>query len=249
MGIWQLTCKESEQIVRSMAAADAKTNQGVSALVHLYRGEIARADAWRARLDNSTNWALTTTAAVLSFGLGSAAAPHAVILIGMYLVLNFLLIETRRYRTWDVYLRRVRLLENSVFVPLLRGEPIDPPAMHELAQMLAVPRVLIPFWIALGQRIKRAYGPVLGVLLAAWVVKLMLHHTEIRSFGDFVDRAHIGFVHGTVVLAVVAATYLSVLGIIVSSFWVTPPTTELLATPRRRRRTLREALERGLART
>ncbi|CAN5330834.1 hypothetical protein BH18GEM1_BH18GEM1_19450 [soil metagenome] len=29
----------------------------ITAMVHFYRGELARADAWRARLDPTTNWA------------------------------------------------------------------------------------------------------------------------------------------------------------------------------------------------
>ena len=212
-----------------------------AALVHLYRGEVARGDAWRARLDNTTNWALTTTAAVVSFGLGSPNAPHAVLLVGIYLVLNFLLIESGRYRKWDVYLRRVRLLEVGLFVPLLREEPLDAGSLRELSQMLDAPRIEVPFWLALAQRIRRAYGAVLGVLLVAWLVKLTVRHQQLRGLADFVERAHVGFVPGTVVLAVIAALYLG-LGLVTAlSFWTRPPATELR--PRRRRRSLREAFE------
>ena len=39
----------------------------ISAIVHLYRGEMSRATAWRIRLDTTTNWAVLTTAGLLAF--------------------------------------------------------------------------------------------------------------------------------------------------------------------------------------
>ena len=78
---------------RSMGMAgdtSLDTQKMAANLAHLYRGEMARADAWRARLDTTTNWALTTTAAVVTLGLGSPEITHAVFLVGMYLVINFL---------------------------------------------------------------------------------------------------------------------------------------------------------------
>ena len=42
----------------------------ISAIVHLYRGELHRANAWRMRLDNTTNWAVLTTAGLLTFSFG-----------------------------------------------------------------------------------------------------------------------------------------------------------------------------------
>ena len=42
----------------------------ITAVVHLYRGELHRANAWRLRLDNTTNWAVLTTAGLLTFSFG-----------------------------------------------------------------------------------------------------------------------------------------------------------------------------------
>jgi uncharacterized membrane protein len=39
----------------------------ITALTHFYRGERGRADAWRVRLDPTTNWAVVTTGGMLSF--------------------------------------------------------------------------------------------------------------------------------------------------------------------------------------
>lgn len=229
-----------------MPEAERDPGALANVLAHLYRGEMARADAWRARLDNTTNWALTATVAVVSIGLGSAGASHAVFLAGMFLVMNFLLIETRRYRSWDVYLRRVRILETGLYAPLLRAEPADVEQLRELCSLLEVPRIQIPFWVALGQRARRAYGPVLLVLLVAWGVKLSVHHEQLRSASDFVYRAHVGFVPGGAVLAGVFVFYGALGALMVSSMLAGPPQTELLAA-RRRRRPLREALQRPRA--
>lgn len=222
---------------------DAGTKQEwaslVGALAHLYRGEVARAEGWRARLDTTTNWALTTAAAVISFGLGTTASPHAVILIGMYMVLNFLLIEARRYRSWDVYLRRVRLLESSLFAPMLRGEPVEVHRLRELAAAMEAPRIQVSFSTALAQRLKRAYGPVFGVLLAAWAVKLML----LGPNEGILARMRVGRVPGALVAAVVCLTYLALLALVGLSVAVRPPSTELRPA-RRKQRPLREVFMR-----
>lgn len=215
-----------------------------SGLVHLYRAEVSRGDAWRARLDNTTNWALTSTAAVVSFGLGSPGASHAVLLAGIYLVLTFLLIETGRYQKWDVYLRRVRLLEIGLYAPLLRDEPLDGQKLRELARMLDAPRIEVPFWMALAQRVKRAYGAVFAVLLAAWIVKLTVRARELASFGEFVDRARVGFLPGPAVFALVFVLYAALGALTAASFWARPIATELRP-PRRRARPLSEAFERA----
>lgn len=221
-----------------------ETAQMVTALVHLYRGEVTRADVWRSRMDTTTNWALTTTAAVITFGLGSATASHGVLLIGMFMVLNFLLIETRRYRSWDLYLRRVRLLELSLFTPLLRDDRPDLISLRELATMLEAPRINLPFWTALSQRVKRAYGALFGVLLAAWVLKITIEMRGAQSFGELVDRMHVSIIPGWIVLLCVLVFYLALVTLVTWGLAARPPQTELLVAPKRRGRPLRAAFVR-----
>jgi uncharacterized membrane protein len=232
--------------IRGMAGDRLSAAEQASNLAHLYRGEMARADAWRARLDTTTNWALTTTAACVSFGLGSTGANHAVFLVGIYLVINFLVIESRRYRTWDAFMRRIRLLELGLYTPLLRNEPIEPQRLRELASLLEGPRVLISFWEAIGQRAKRAYAAYLGVLLVAWVVKLLFGIHPGMGIGSVIAKMHVGIIPGTFVLALVLVTYLGLALMMIRNLLAGPPATELLAGPRRR--SLREAFERPGAR-
>src|SRR6187549_2996097 len=49
------------------------------AMVHFYRGEVQRSNVWRTRLDTTTNWAVLTAGATLSFSFSASTNPHFVI--------------------------------------------------------------------------------------------------------------------------------------------------------------------------
>ncbi|HVS17730.1 MAG TPA: DUF2270 domain-containing protein, partial [Planctomycetota bacterium] len=74
----------------------------ISAIVHLYRGEVYRATVQRTRLDMTTNWAVLTTAGLLAFSFRQDSNPHWALLIGMLVVTLFLSFEARRYQMFDV---------------------------------------------------------------------------------------------------------------------------------------------------
>ena len=96
----------------------------IGALAHLYRGEVYRSTVWRTRLDSSTNWAVVTTGIALSATYSSAqASPLPMVLVGL-LVSVFLLFEARRYRYFNVWRARARLLETDFYAPLIRGEGV-----------------------------------------------------------------------------------------------------------------------------
>ena len=96
----------------------------IGALAHLYRGEVYRSTVWRTRLDSSTNWAVVTTGIALSATYSSAeASPLPMVLVGL-LVSVFLLFESRRYRYFNVWRARARLLETDFYAPMIRGEGV-----------------------------------------------------------------------------------------------------------------------------
>ncbi|MBU1877465.1 MAG: DUF2270 domain-containing protein, partial [Chloroflexi bacterium] len=51
-----------------------------TAMVHLFRAEVQRANVWRQRLDTTTNWAVITTGAAISIAF-SSATHHGVIIL------------------------------------------------------------------------------------------------------------------------------------------------------------------------
>src|SRR2546423_6262166 len=101
---------------RKMSPAEFNT-----AMVHFYRGEIQRSNTWRNRLDTTTNWAVITAGATLSFAFSSAGNPHFVIPINSILVAFFLFMEARRYRYYEIWSSRVPVIEPGFFAPLLTG--------------------------------------------------------------------------------------------------------------------------------
>lgn len=218
-----------------------------SAMAQLYRGELSRSDRWRTRLDTTTNWALTTTAAVISFGFASPSSPHVTFLVGIWMVISFLMVEARRYRYYDLWNRRVRLLEDGYWAPMLRHEPVDPDALRELAAELSRPQIHLSLLSAISTRLNRTYGPILIVLLLSWFVKVYSHPQAAVSFHEFVGRAHVGPVPGSVIMGAVAMLSLLAAYLFISSYFVRAPLGELRPRHRTRRYTLWESFYRPYA--
>ncbi len=149
---------------RSGAAAAAKTKFDIAelgALAHLYRGEVYRSTVWRTRLDQTTNWAVVTTGLAMSLTFsGPYASPLPLILVGL-LVAVFLLLESRRYRYFNVWRARCRLMETDVYVPMLRGEGVtlDGKWNTLLANDYLRPRFHISYWRAIGRRLRSRTTP------------------------------------------------------------------------------------------
>src|SRR3990170_3037316 len=63
-----------------------------TAMVHLFRAEINRANVWRMRLDTTTNWAVVITAAIITFAFSEPGGEHSAIILSMMLITLFLFI-------------------------------------------------------------------------------------------------------------------------------------------------------------
>jgi len=50
----------------------------VNAMSHFYRGELGRIMIWRQRLDITTNWAITSSTAIITIAFSSREVPHIV---------------------------------------------------------------------------------------------------------------------------------------------------------------------------
>ncbi len=228
-----------------MAHKSKDQTQGLSlsdtAMAHLYRGELGRSDRWRTRLDTTTNWALTTTAAVIYFGFANAASSHIPLIVGIWLVLTFLFLEARRYRYYDLWNRRLRLLEDGYWSPLLRHEPVDPDSMRELAHEMSRPQLQLSFLSAVSTRMNRAYGSLLLVLSMTWFVKVATHPTPVNSVREFFIRAHVGFVSGVLVTVLMALALIIFIFLFVFSFVARAPMGELRPRPRARKLAIGEA--------
>src|SRR5262245_24856032 len=188
-----------------------------TAMVHLYRGEVSRANTWRIRLDGTTNWAVLTTGATLSFAFSSPKNTHVMILINSLLIMFFMYIEARRYRFYDLWRSRVRLMETEFFAEMLT--PASQEAVENWRQILAEdllrPRFSVTMWEALGRRLRRIYFWIFVVLAISWMVKITIHPRTAQSLGELLERARIGPLPPWVVLlvGVVFNTFLVILAV------------------------------------
>jgi uncharacterized membrane protein len=172
-----------------------------TAMVHFFRAEISRANVWRQRLDTTTNWAVVATGAAISFTFGDPQATPTVILLNMLLVTMFLAIEARRYRYYELWSSRVRLMETDFYAAMLVPpfKP-DPDWAESLAESLLQPHFSISMLEALGRRLRRNYIWIYLILGLAWVTKLYLHPDIAGSWNQLFTRARIGPISGEIVL-------------------------------------------------
>jgi uncharacterized membrane protein len=165
----------------------------ISAIVHLYRGEVYRATVQRTRLDLTTNWAVLTTAGLLAFAFREGNSPHWALLLGLLLVALFMVFEARRYQMFDLWRSRVRKIEENFYGPILRRNPISPQREWgaRVASDLFQPSYKISFLAAVRARLLRNYWGIFSVLLMAWVLKVLMYPVPAHTWADV--QNHIGF--------------------------------------------------------
>ena len=171
-------------------------------LAHLYRGEMYRSKIWRTRLDATTNWAVATTGIALSVAFSSSGnSPLPLVLVAL-MSLIFLFIEARRYRYFDIWRTRVRILETVLYGPILRGEGVrvDSGWNQELARDYEKLRFHITFFEAMGRRLRRNYSFMFGVQATSYLTKICVHPYPIRSLDELWQHAAIGPIPGQAVL-------------------------------------------------
>ena len=192
MGVTSIDPSQTEIPRADYESTPITRSEYVSAIVHLYRGELYRANSWRIRLDNTTNWAILTTAGVMTYTFGQSSHSHWVLLLGMALVSVFLIIEARRFRFYYVWRARVRMIEENFYGPILRRDPVSPE--REWGRMVASdlfrPSFKLTRTAAMRARLTRNYWPILLVLLFAWCIKVVVHPTPATTWADV--QHHLG---------------------------------------------------------
>ncbi len=191
----------------------------ISAIVHLYRGELYRANSWRMRLDTTTNWAILTSAGLLSFSFSGPDHTHWVLLTGIILISALLSFEARRFRFFDVWRFRVRMIEENFYGPLLRRDPVSPDQLWGLhvADDLLHPSFKITYRAAIRARFTRNYWVIYGVLLAGWALKVMLEPTPAHTWEELKNNMTAGAIPWWVALTYVAGV-VAMIGVILLAF-------------------------------
>src|SRR5512138_3166687 len=206
--------QEPEEPVWTYRGYRLKTSEFVTAMVHLFRAEIQRANVWRQRLDTTTNWAVVATGATLSISFSQPSVHHGVIILNTLLVTWFLFIEARRYRYYELWSYRVRLMETDFYAAML-VPPFHPsPEWAEsLAENLLMPSFPITMWEAFGRRLRRNYLWIYLILGVAWIGKSYLFPQPAMSMPEFIQRGAVGPIPGQLML-LLGAIYYGFLGLI-----------------------------------
>lgn len=175
-------------------------------LAHFYRGELARANVWRQRMDATTHWAVVSTMAIISLAYSNQES--SILLLPFCCVLLYLLlhIEARRYRYFDVWRMRVRMLEVHLMVPaLLQGQDLAEGNWREtLCNDLLAPSYKMSRIEALGRRLQRTYMWLFLIVLGTWLLlgfNRMNGNIDIGVFGQ-------GQISGFAVLCAMVIFYL-----------------------------------------
>jgi NTP pyrophosphatase (non-canonical NTP hydrolase) len=135
---------------------------------------------WRTRLDTTTNWAVTSSTAIITIAFSNAGVPHLIFFFNLAIVWIMLWIEARRYRFYDAFRARVRMLEAHFLVPmvmenrhLLQGE-----WKKLVCEDLILPSFKIGTLEAVGRRFEANLAFIFILIMIAWVMKIYLHATE-----------------------------------------------------------------------
>ena len=156
---------------------------------------------------------------MLSIAFSESGHSHVTLLLANLLVVIFMSFEARRFRYFDVWRSRLRMLEENFFIPMFRRNLISP--RHEWREFIAgdldEPKFKITVLYALGVRLRKNYLWMFLVLLVAWLVKLTLHPVAANDVWEVLGRMRIGPLPWLAVALVVTAFYGTLAGILYRS--------------------------------
>jgi uncharacterized membrane protein len=195
---------------------ESSSDQGyITAMSHFYRGEIGRIMVWRQRLDTTTTWGITTTGTIFTVAFSFEKVPHLIFFFNLAIVLMMLWIEARRYRFYDAFRARVRMLEAHFITPvILREKPkLEGNWRKLVAEDLLVPAFKISMFESIGRRLQRNYAFITTIILTAWITKILIHPPsgqEINSLGSLYSALSVGAFPSWFVATIMLGTFLTV---------------------------------------
>jgi uncharacterized membrane protein len=191
----------------------------ITAMSHFYRGELGRIMVWRQRLDTTTSWAITVTSSIFTVAFSFRDVPHLIFFFNIAVVWVLLWIEARRYRFYDAFRARVRMLEAHFLVPIVAQSTtlLEGEWKKLVCEDLLLPSFKISRFEAVGRRLKRNYAFIFLIIMVAWVTKIFLHASpRISSLGSFYQALGAGpSIPSWVVAVAFTATFASVVGMVI----------------------------------
>ncbi len=206
--------RDPEEFVEKQTSSDF-----TQIITHMYRAEVQRSYNWRRRLDRTTEWSIVILSAITTWTFSVPERRHELLLSVLIFMGTLLWIESRRYRFYNVWLSRIKALEENFLARTLypSDEVSSRGWMKTLADDLRSPRFKIPFWIAVAHRLRRVYLWLFSLTVMLWLAKLAIHPKPVSNIGRIIDRASIMGLSGMAVFTLIAAligvsVLLSILG-------------------------------------
>jgi uncharacterized membrane protein len=134
-------------------------------------------------------------------------------MFAMVLAFFLLMIESRRYRFFDVYRSRVRRLERNYYAKLFDPSlKVEEDWQRIMAADLQTPTFVMSMAEAVSRRLRRNYIWIFLILLGAWALKVTFpsFSGEIPAaltFPDWIRNAGVGHVSGWIISASVLVFY------------------------------------------
>jgi uncharacterized membrane protein len=188
----------------------------INAMSHFYRGEVGRIMVWRTRLDTTTTWAITSTGTIFTVAFSVPDVPHIIFFFNLAIVWVMLWIEARRYRYYDAFQARVRMLEAHFLAPMVmqNEERLEGDWRKLVAEDLLIPSFKISRFEAIAQRLKRNYSFIFIIIIGAWLAKIFMHTPyPINSLKTLYQALAVGQIPGWLVGAVMVGTFVGVIAI------------------------------------
>ncbi len=192
-------------------------------MVHFYRGELGRIMLWRQRLDVTTNWAIVASTAMITFGLGSASHTQLIFPLANYIVFLLLCIEARRYRYYDAFRARVRMLEAHFIMPVMMRETklLQGDWKKVMAEDLLIPCFKISRTKAILRRFRRNYIWLFLIIQGAWLMKIWIHNPDAHTVQSFLDALLHGHqMHEAVFVAMLSSALLVFVALLLGSLFM-----------------------------
>jgi uncharacterized membrane protein len=171
---------------------------------------------WRQRLDMTTNWAITSSTAIITIAFSTRDVPHIIFFFNLAIVAVLLWIEARRYRFYDAFRARVRMLEAHFLVPMVmeNRELLQGEWKKLVCEDLILPCFKITKLEAIGRRMKRNYMFIFILILIAWLTKDLFARQRADQRCRIVLSGAAHRTHPVVVVAMVfVGTFISVISI------------------------------------
>lgn len=218
--------QEGDAPVPNYEEAPLGRQEYVAAMVHFYRGELQRTLEWRKRMDTTTHWALITTVGIVTFSFSNPHYAQETLITGMLANLMYLTHEARRFRFFDMWRTRLRMIEENFYGPILRRHPTSPISGwgDQVATDLLHPKFKITRQQAMRARLKRNYGYLFVFLLVTFLGRALLLPKP-QGQGTLPGLFSMGSIPWWIPLGLVAGIYIYLIGLMLFTPAVMPAET------------------------